>query len=54
MQSAKVMLDLQGMSEGKIVSRTAPLALLFVILAQALGLMFTLGGIWPDKPLEAT
>ncbi|KAF8060283.1 L-lactate permease [Scenedesmus sp. PABB004] len=46
--SATVLLNLQGVGEGKVVRRVAPIALLSVLLAQALGLMFTLGGLLPD------
>jgi hypothetical protein len=29
---------------------SAPIALLSVLLSQLLGLIFTLGGVWPDAP----
>jgi hypothetical protein len=49
LQSAKVVLtELHGVSESEVIRRTAPLALMFVVLAQALGLIWTLGGVWPD------
>uniref|UniRef100_A0A383VQV1 Lactate permease n=1 Tax=Tetradesmus obliquus TaxID=3088 RepID=A0A383VQV1_TETOB len=52
--SAKVLMNLGQVREGKVVRRTAPIALLFVLLSQALGLIFTLGGVWPDKPLPSS
>lgn len=49
LQSAKVVLsELHDVSEAQVIRRTAPLALLFVVLAQLLGLAWTLGGLWPD------
>lgn len=49
LQSAKVVLsELHGVPESEVIRRTAPLALLFVVLAQLLGLAWTLGGLWPD------
>jgi hypothetical protein len=49
LQSAKVVLsELHDVSESEVIRRTAPLALLFVVLAQLLGLAWTLGGLWPD------
>lgn len=49
LQSAKVVLsELNGVRESEVIRRTAPLALLFVVLAQGLGLIWTLGGLWPD------
>jgi hypothetical protein len=49
-QSAKVLMNLGQVREGNVVRRTAPIALLFVLLSQLLGLIFTLGGVWPDAP----
>jgi hypothetical protein len=49
LQSAKVVLsELHDVSESEVICRTAPIALLFVVLAQLLGLAWTLGGLWPD------
>jgi hypothetical protein len=49
LQSAKVILsELNGVSEAKIMRHVAPLALLFMVLAQVLGLMWTIAGVWPD------
>lgn len=38
-------------TEGEFIRRTAPVVLLFLLLAQAIGLIFTLGNVLPDKPL---
>lgn len=47
--SAKVVLsELDGVRESEVIRRTGPLALLFVVLAQLLGLLWTAGGLWPD------
>lgn len=35
-------------AEGEFIRRTAPVALMFIILAEALGLLFTLGNVLPD------
>lgn len=43
-----VLSELNGVNESEIIRRTAPLALLFVVLAQLLGLVWTLAGLWPD------
>lgn len=49
LQSAKVVLsELRHINESEVIIRIGPLALLFVLLAQVLGLMWTLGGVWPD------
>jgi hypothetical protein len=38
-------------AEGEFIRRTAPVAFGFLLLAQAVGLIFTLGNLLPDKPL---
>jgi len=49
LQSAKVVMsELQGVSESEVIRRTGPLALLLVLLAQLMGLAWTLGRLWPD------
>jgi hypothetical protein len=50
-QSAKAVMNMNHVGEGEFIRRTAPVALLFVLMAQALGLIFTLGGAMPDKPM---
>jgi hypothetical protein len=50
-QSAKAVMNMNHVGEGEFIRRTAPVALLFVLMAQALGLVFTLGGALPDKPM---
>jgi hypothetical protein len=50
-QSAKAVMNMNHVSEGEFIRRTAPVALLFALMAQALGLIFTLGGAMPDKPM---
>lgn len=52
--SAKVLMNLGQVREGNVVRRTAPIALLFVLLSQLLGLIFTLGGVWPDAPFPSS
>lgn len=48
---AQVM-NMNHVSEGEFIRRTAPVAFLFALLAQAVGLIFTLGGSWmPDRPM---
>jgi hypothetical protein len=44
-------MNMNHVGEGDFIRRTAPVALLFVLMAQALGLIFTLGGAMPDKPM---
>lgn len=52
MQAGKVVLrELGSISEGEIVKHTLGVAGLFVLLGQAMGLVFTLGGVWPDHPM---
>ncbi|KAF8068175.1 hypothetical protein HT031_001861 [Scenedesmus sp. PABB004] len=48
--SAKAVMNMAGVGEGLFIRATAPAALLFAVLAQALGLAFTLGGALPDAP----
>jgi hypothetical protein len=38
-------------AEGEFIRRTAPVAFGFLLLAQAFGLIFTLGNLMPDKPM---
>ncbi len=52
--SAKAVCNMASVGEGEFIRRTAPVALLFVAMAQALGLMFTLGGLLPDHPIGPT
>lgn len=40
--------ELNDVSESEVIRRTGPLALLFVVLAQGLGLIWTLAGVFPD------
>jgi hypothetical protein len=42
------------LAEGEFIRRTAPVGLLFCLLAQAVGLIFTLGNILPDHPIADT
>ncbi|WIA11159.1 hypothetical protein OEZ85_011296 [Tetradesmus obliquus] len=49
--SAKAVMNMNHVGEGEFIRRTAPVALLFLAAAQALGLVFTLGGALPDKPM---
>lgn len=53
-QAGKVVLQELGcISEGEFIKHTLWLAGIFVLLAQLLGLVFTLGGVWPDvRPLS--
>lgn len=47
--SAKVAVaELHGTSECEVLRRTAPLALLLVVLSTALSAVWTVGGLWPD------
>lgn len=36
--------------EGEFIRRTAVVALVFCLMVQAIGLIFTIGGVMPDKP----
>jgi hypothetical protein len=48
-QSAKAVMNMTHVGEGEFIRRTAPVALVFCLMAQALALIFTLGGLLPDK-----
>lgn len=54
LQSAKAVMNMNHIGEGEFIRRTAPVALLFCIMAQCIGLIFTLGGLMPDKPITAS
>jgi hypothetical protein len=51
LQSAKAVMNMNHVGEGEFIRRTAPVALLFVVMAPAIGLIFTLGGAMPDQPM---
>ena len=51
--SAKAVMNMAHVGEGEFIRRTAPVALVFLLVAEALGLMFTLGGLMPDKPMTS-
>jgi hypothetical protein len=50
--SAKAVMGLVHVGEGEFIKRTAPIGLVFGLMAGALGLVFTLGNLLPDAPLE--
>jgi hypothetical protein len=52
--SAKAVMGLVHVGEGEFIRRTAPIGFLFGILAQVIGLMFTLGNLLPDGPIGPT
>ena len=49
--SARAVMGLTHVSEGEFLKRTAPVALLMMVLVEAIGLVFTLGNVMPDAPM---
>lgn len=46
LQSVKAMMDVQDMDDGKLMRRVIPVLTVFIVMAEAAGLVLGLSGVW--------